>query len=79
MECWKHNLGMIKGSLFLCTSLSPTKLMILRWGVIFVGSSAIISSIIADKGSQYCDFGIMELLSPVIIQDARLIIVDALL
>jgi len=41
------------------------------------GSSDIVTSICPNKAGQYCDFGLIPLHSPAIIQDARPDILDA--
>jgi len=67
-----------------CTAIWLSKmqdqnLLTLHWWTFVGDSSNIVTSIFAHKRSQYCDYGVMPLHSPVIMQDARTKRVNALL
>jgi len=67
-----------------CTALELSKRhdqksLTLRWSSFSGGTSVLDTSIFAYKGGQYYHYGSMPLHSPWIMQDARPIIVDALL
>jgi len=59
--------------------MQDQKSFMLHWRSVLGGSSDIMSSIFAHQGLQYYEYGWMLLHSPVIIQDARPDIVDALM
>jgi len=68
--------------LCLCTALEFSKmqdqiLLMLHWHSFSGGGSNIVAVLCAYQDGQYCDYGVILLCSPVIIQDARPEISDA--
>jgi len=70
---------MIRCSSFLYRVLSLHDKYWFHWRVFLVGGSDILSTIFAHIGSQYVDFVLMQLHSPLSVEDVRPNIIDAAL
>jgi len=69
--------GVCHRTAFELSRIQDHKSFTIRWRTFLKGSSDVITSIFANKGSRYCDYGCIPLQSPWIIQNAGLKIVDA--